>query len=283
MSGWNPPPGQGGDPYGPPGPSPQPGYGPAPGGPAPGGPAPGGPVPGGPAPGGPVPGGPVPPYGGAPQPSPFGPGVPPPPPPRRGPGTGVILLLVGGGLVVVLILAVAFFALGGERDHTISTPPRAGGLARNTAAESELGTQITQQRSMLQRSAGYRLKDVKTAVYGSGNNRWLFLGGTGDIEDPDEFVKGFRRSATSNNSSLVRTTVNELSDAGGDGVGVCAEIRSTVGTASYTTALCSWATKSSFGAVYPAPERTSSLSAPPSFSASDVAEMMRRIRADVED
>jgi len=264
MSGWNPPPGQGGNPYGPPGAGSQPGYGPPPA--------------GGPAPAG----GPVPPYGGAPQPSPS-PYGPPAPPPRRGLGAGVILLLVGGGLAVVLVLAVVLFVVNGESTHTISTPPTAGGLPRNTAAESELGTQITQQRTTLQRAAGGRLEDVKTAVYGSGTNRWLFLGGTGKVEDPDDFVKGFRQSATSSNTGLVRTTVNELSDAGGDGVGVCAEIRSTIGSSSYTTALCSWATKSSFGAVYPAPERTSALSAPPSYSAADVAEMMRRIRADVED
>ncbi|MBA9004258.1 MULTISPECIES: hypothetical protein [Thermomonospora] len=287
MSGWNPPPGQGGGPYGPQGPGQQPGYGPAPG---------GGPVP-------PYGGQPQPPYGGAPQPPPYGgapqppgygpqpgpvgpgtpPPFPPPAPPKRGSGAGVILLLGGGGLVVVLILVAVVIALGGGSDHTISTPPTAGGLSRNTAAESELNSQISQQRSMLQRSAGYRLDDVKTAVYGEGRNRWLFLGGTGNIEDPDDFVEGFRRSATSTNSGSIQTTVNELSDAGGDGVGVCAEIRSTVGSTSYTTALCSWATDSSFGAVYPAPEQASSLTDVPTFSASDVADMMRRIRADVED
>lgn len=278
MSGWNPPPGQGGPYGGPPGPGQQPGYGPPSGGPVP--------------PYGQQP----PPYGQQPpaygqQPPVYGqqpgygpPGTPPPfpqPPPRRGSGAGLIIGLVGGGLVLVLILVVVVVAAGGG-DHTISTPPSAGGMSRNYSAESELSSQISQQRSLMQRSAGYRLDELKTAIYGSGAQRYLFMGGTGNIESPDDFVSNFRRSISATNSSLVNATVNELSDPGGDGVGVCAEIRSTVGTASSTSALCAWATDSSFGAVYPTPERAS-LSTSAHYTASEVADVMRRIRGDVED
>ncbi|HEX2313641.1 MAG TPA: hypothetical protein VHJ17_07915 [Thermomonospora sp.] len=270
MSGWNPPPGQGGPYGGPPGPGPQPGFGPQP------------------------PGGPMPPYGqqqpppyGGPQPGWGGPGTPPPfpppPPPRRGSGAGLILLLGGGILAVLLIVVVVVVAVSaGGGPSSISTPPTAGGLSRNYSAESELGSQISSQRSLLQRSAGYRLDDVKSAVYGSGTQRYLFIGGTGDVESGDEFVANFRRSATSSSSSLVNTTVTELSDPGGDGVGVCAEIRASTGGSSSTSALCAWATDKTFGMILPAPDGTS-LTNRPDFSASDVAETMRRIRDDVED
>ncbi|REE95596.1 hypothetical protein [Thermomonospora umbrina] len=271
MSGWNPPPGQGGPYGGPPGPGPQPGYGP-------------------PA------GGPVPPYGQQPpaypqhaqhpqQPGWGAPGTPPPfpqPPPRRGSGAGVAIVLVGGGLFVLLILVVVVVAVAvGGGPSSISTPSSAGGLSRNYAAESELRSQISQQRSQLQRSAGYRLDSIETAVYGDGSRRYLFLGGTGDVENGDDFVGNFRR-AVSSSSSLVNTSVTELSDPGGDGVGVCAEIRSSSGSYSATSALCAWATDKTFGMVVPVPD-SSSLSSRPSFTSYDVASTMRLIRDDVEE
>ncbi|ACY97110.1 MULTISPECIES: hypothetical protein [Thermomonospora] len=286
MSAWNPPPGQGGPYGGPPGPVPQPGYGGQPGGPVP----PYGQQPGYGQPGYGQPGyGQQPPYGQ--QPGYGGPGTPPPfpqppvpPPPPRRSNAGLIIGLVVGGVVLVGILAGVVTLLGDSGgSHTIDTPATAGGLSRNYEAEREMNAQIGQQRAQMERSAGARLKDLKTAVYGSGDERYLFVGGTGDIESPDEFIENFRRAVTAGNNSTISATVDKLDDPGGDGVGVCAEIRTTLPTGpQMSSALCTWATASSFGAIYPAPERTS-LTSPPNYTASEVAEVMRRIRADVED
>lgn len=271
MSGWNPPPGQGSAPYGgAPGYGPQPGYGQQPGAPVP--------------PYGQQP----PPYGQQPPPQPGyqPPGAPPPfgPPPygpRRRSSVGLVIGLVGGGVVLILILGIVIFAVSAAGSkHSISTPSSAGGLSRDYAGESSLSSQTSTQRLAIQRATGYKVTDIKTAVYGSGSERYIFVGGTGKLGSPDKFVSSFR-SAVRNSSSLTQTTVTELSNAGGDGKAVCAEVRASVGTTSITRAVCAWATKSSFGEVIPAQGESSST--PTNKTTSDVADVMRRIRGDVED
>lgn len=258
MSGWNPPPGQGGPPYGG-----APGYGQQP-------------PPYGQQPP-PYGGQPPPPYGGGPG---FSPGYGPPP--RRKSNAGLIIGLAVGGLALVVVLAVVVVALSAAGKHSISTPSSAGGLSRDYSGESSLSSQMTTQRLAIQRATGYKVTDIKTAVYGSGSQRYMFVGGTGKLGDPSKFVSEFRSQVTRSSSSLTSTTVTELSDPGGDGKAVCAEIRATVSTTSVTNAVCAWATKTSFGEVIPAPSEPGS-SSPTSRTTSDVADVMRRIRSDVED
>lgn len=263
MSGWNPPPGQGG-PYGG-----SPGYGQQPGGPY--GQQPGGPPP---PPYGGQPGGP-PPYGGQPG----GYGAPPGgyPPPRKKSSAGLIIGLVGGVLALVVVLAVVVIVISasGGKEYTINAASTAGGWSRDVSTESRLSSQISTLRSSFNRATNGKITNVVTAFYkdpaGSSSSLLntptgvMFVGGTGDLGDPDEFVKGFRREAVRSGALVTEVDAGE-----NGGKAVCGRI-SQSGT---STAICAWATDNSFGELIP-------------FSTSgktttEVSSLMRRMRPDLE-
>ncbi|MCW2904195.1 MAG: hypothetical protein JWO67_6460 [Streptosporangiaceae bacterium] len=291
MSGWNPPPGQGGTPYGGAPGQGQPGYGQQPGG-QPGygqnpygqqpsaqpgyGQQPGGQQPYGQQAPGQQPYGPQQPYGQ----QPFGQGSYPPP---RKSSTGLILGLVGGAvvLVVILVVVIAVVASGGKQ-YQIATPATAGGLPRDSSGESSLGSTITNLRSQVRSATNYKVTDVQTAVYKDSSTRYVFIGGTGNLGDPSAFVNGFRSSVSRSTTGGVTATVEEV-DGGGAGKAVCATVRTTLSTTSFSSAVCAWATETSFGEIIPIPDTSSSpLSTPTSKSSSEVATTMRSMRADIE-
>jgi hypothetical protein len=85
----------------------------------------------------------------------------------------------------------------------------------------------------------------------------IFVGGTGDIGDPDTFIRS-GRPTTNTNASITDI------DPGGDGKGSCVEL------AAGSLAYCMWATEHSFGIV--------TANKP----ATEVAGIMRRMRPDLE-
>lgn len=260
MSGWNPPPGQGGEQYGG-----APGYGQQP------------------PPQQPGYGQPQQPGYGQPQQPGFGqqPGYGQPPygqqPPKRKSSTGLILGIVGGVVALVVVLGIVLVALvansGG--DKTITAVTTAGGWQRDTSAESQLSSQINSQRNIMNSATGGKLDKLVSAFYrdpsgssGTGvtgqPNGVLFLGGEGKIGSTDDFVDGFRRSLSSSNG-----TVTEIDPGSGGGKGVCGTI--TISTTSMS--FCAWATESSFGEIVPTT---------PGMSQSEVADLMRKMREDIE-
>ncbi|GAA4082087.1 MULTISPECIES: hypothetical protein [Actinomadura] len=241
-----------------------------------------------PAPGGP-PGGGVP-YGHGPQPpgfppGPYGPGggAYGPPPPRRSSSAPLIIGLVAVlAVAVVAVLVVAVVLVGGG-PSSIDTPSSAGGLSRDYSAERELGTQISNQQSTLRNMGGAEIDDVKTAVYSSGSDRYLFVGGTGTF-DPDQLQSEFRRSMNNTGGSGLSVITIPLADPGGDGEAACASIRASVpgSSLSYQTATCVWMTDKTFGMVTPAPQSGGSLGSVRTYTYGIVADQMRRLRQDVE-
>jgi hypothetical protein len=225
----------------------------------------------------PAPGGP-PGYGyGAPGPIPYG-----PPPPRRSSGAGLIIgLLAGGFVVLILIVVVLVVVISATGSHSISTPATAGGMTRDFSTESRTSSQLNSQRSIIRRASYYRITNIKSAVYGTGADKYLFVGGTGKF-DPDDLQTEFRRAVDLETSSNVSTSVIPLASAGGDGEAVCATVRNLQSSSSiYSTAICAWATDTSFGTLMPVPE-SGSLTASRSYLYSSVASVMRRLRDDVE-
>ncbi|GAA2448516.1 hypothetical protein GCM10010191_77460 [Actinomadura vinacea] len=225
----------------------------------------------------PAPGGP-PGYGyGAP-----GPGFAPPPP-RRSSGAGLIIgLIIGIGLILTVLVVVVVVVIGATSKHEINTPYTAGGMTRDYTTESRISSQLSSQRSIIRRATGYKITEVKTAVYGSGSEKYLFVGGTGDF-DADELYSQWRSAVNAEISSNVSTITIPISDAGGDGEAVCSTVRNRQSTLStYTTAICAWSTDSSFGTIMPIPDG-GSLSSSNSVSYSSVASTMRRMRDDIED
>ncbi|MEW2354373.1 hypothetical protein [Spirillospora sp. NPDC029432] len=233
-----------------------------------------------PPPGGPAPGGYG--YGGMPGPGgPGGPYAPPMPPPRKSSSAGLIIGLLVGGFAVVILIVVVVVVVIANSGHSISTPPTAGGMSRNSSAEARLSSQLSSQRSLMRRATGYEISNVQTAVYGTGSSQYLFVGGEGDV-DPDTLYTDFRRAMSQQTTSGISSYTIPLANAGGDGKAVCSTLRSRTTTVSYSTAVCAWATGSTFGMVMPVPQTTGSLSLPRSYTYSTVASVMRSMRDDIE-
>jgi hypothetical protein len=181
---------------------------------------------------------------------------------------------------VVLAVVVVVAASGGKQ-YQISTPSSAGGLTRDSSGESSSALTMNSLKSQLRSSTFGQIEDVQTAVYSDGTTRYIFVGGTGKLGNPDKFVSGFRSQVSRSSSSSVSTSVSEV-DPGGEGKGVCASVQTTVLTRSYSSAVCAWATESSFGEIIPLPG-TSTLTTPPtSKTSSEVASTMRSMRRDIE-
>ena len=211
-----------------------------------------------------------------------GPAYAPPPPPRRS-GAGLVIgLVLGGGLALVLVVVLVVVIIGATSKHEIDTPPVAGGMTRDYATEARISSQLNSQRSIIQRATNYKVKDVKSAVYKSGTQRYLFVGGTGDF-DADDLYYEWRSAVSAEANSNVTTYTYRIYDAGGDGKAMCSTVRNRQSTVStYSTAICAWSTDSSFGTVMPVPDG-STLSTSTDISYLTVASVMRRMRADIED
>ncbi|KAB2339205.1 hypothetical protein [Actinomadura rudentiformis] len=228
-----------------------------------------------PAPGGP----PGQPYGYSP-PMAYG------PPPRRS-NAGCVLGVILAGVAAVVLLVVGAVVVVAMNDHTINTPTVAGGRSRDFAAELRMSSTISSQRRIIQQVSGYKVDTVKSAVYGVGSDRWVFVGAEGDF-DPDDLVSSFRRAVDRElTSSRFSTLTIPISNTGGDGKAACVSIRyisSTTSVPSVSTAMCGWMTDDTFGLVYPAVDSsTSTLSSARVHTSTSVASVMRSLRDDVEE
>ncbi|HEY7486425.1 MAG TPA: serine/threonine-protein kinase [Streptosporangiaceae bacterium] len=217
-----------------------------------------------------------------------------PTPQRRTPNVGLIVA-GGGGAALLLVLVVVVVVLANGRDNpptptnsptsTYSSPPTtpvsrshdvvaaqtAGGWRRDAAGESHFASTIDSQKTTLRNSTGNRLTKVVSGFYKDPNGSSsasqpagvIFLGGTGPIGDPDLFVSSFKGAASQSGK------VTEVDPGAGGGRGVCAQ----VGSGTVAVAFCAWATNDSFGEI---------VSTAPGRSSSEVAQLMRTMRPDLE-
>ncbi|WP_157420435.1 hypothetical protein [Actinomadura kijaniata] len=247
MSGWNspPPPPGGGMPPGPGG------YGPPPGPPGPGGPY------------GPPPG----PYGPPGAPGPFG------PPPHRRSNAGLVIGLGAGALVLLLVVVVAFVALSGGKEYTISPPTTVLGHTRDSAMESRMSSQMSGIQSQMRTAAKGKIDDFVTAFYkkdsGGTSSTVLpagvvFVGGTGDIGDPESFIKGFKEAGSRGGSLVI-----DVDPGTHGGEAACGRVSS----GAVSLVQCAWATSSTFGVIVPTTTSESTTSA---------AVTMRLFRSEIE-
>jgi hypothetical protein len=168
--------------------------------------------------------------------------------------------------VVLLVLAViVVVATGGgaSKRYMVGTPPSAGGLVLDRPADGIAGAAMTQQQAVA-RATGAKIQTMVAGFYKDPSSSSylpvgvVFVGGTGDMGDPETFLRG-RRPVTG--STAVTDT-----DAGGEGKGVC--VMATGGS----TATCMWATEHSFGMVTPTTPK----------SPAELGVLMRRMRPDLE-
>jgi hypothetical protein len=192
------------------------------------------------------------------------------PPPKKS-RTGLIIGIVGGAVAVIVLLVIGLAALGGGAKHDVAAADSAGGWQRDSAGESRFGSTIDQQKSTLNSAAKGKLDKVVSAYYKDPNGSTtavvpagvIFIGGTGETGGPTKFVSDFRSVASAGG------TVTEVDPGPGGGKGVCAEIHA----GSQSVAFCAWATDDSFGEV---------VSTTPGKPVGDVAEIMRKMRPDLE-
>ena len=228
-----------------------------------------------PPPGGPVrPAGPPPPGGPSPGP-PHG-------PPRSGTGTGKVIGCLAGVAVAALFLlgGGGYFVYLSRTSHTLSTPPSAGGLSRDFAAEPTVNETVRKLRTVLIQASGYKVTGRVSAVYGTGEEKYLFVGGTGkhDAKYPERFLNtAVARTFTGSKGVSSTPSTVKITDAGGDGIALSTSIRISLYTPSgprtLTAHLATWSTRTTMGIVM---EVGASRSAA-------LPSVMRRIRADVED
>jgi hypothetical protein len=196
-------------------------------------------------------------------------------PPKKGKGPLVFLITVGV-VVLVLVVAAAAFAMsnggsgsggggGGSTKYTMSAPQTAGGYNKTSDSSSALGG--TNSVSGLLGSA-----TVVSATYEAGDQKIIFTGAAGNFGNVD-----FSRAYKAVNSSSIQT---HDTDAGGAGSAVCVEFK--ISTTSTST--CYWFTKGSYGSVTSYPDLTATLNggSATAMSWSDLADVMRKMRPDVE-
>ncbi|WP_198653441.1 hypothetical protein [Actinocorallia populi] len=211
------------------------------------------------------------PYG-QPTPPPFGQPTPPPfgqaghhPAPPKNNKTGLILALAGGAVVVVIVAVIAIVGLSGDGgdgggEYTLSAPPSAGGYPQvNDSSGDAYGSTF---RNLLG-SQG----TVVSATYDAEGSKVTFTGITGPgMGDRNDFRQGLQSSGA--NISFHET------DAGGSGTASCAEMT----MSSIKIPLCYWQTDNTLGMVMAAPNVTGG----PSLGWSQLADVMRKMRPDVE-
>ncbi|QXJ20925.1 hypothetical protein AGRA3207_001722 [Actinomadura graeca] len=236
---------------------------------------------------------PPPPQGG---PVPYGaPGAPPmgPPylPPRRRSRAGCVIGVLAGGVVGVLLLCAAVYGVYLVRtDHELSTPAVAGGTTRDTAAEGRMDETVRKLRSVITRGSGYKIYDFVSAVYGSGDSRFLFVGGTGEHGNGgvvDAFNLALQEELNLGQSTVrITSSTTKISDPGGDGMAMCSHITATSATGGSTTTsdaqLCAWSTRTTLAVIMPI-RGGSQRQVPSEYEGMGLQDRMRHIRADVED
>ncbi len=173
--------------------------------------------------------------------------------------TGLVAGLLGGGAVLLVLIVVVAVAFGGEpsKKYAVGTPSSAGGLVLDRSSGAITGTVTSRERAIV-KDTGAKIRTTVSGFYRDPSSSSflpvgvVFVGGTGDMGDPDTFLRGTGPSTAT------------VTDPGGDGKGACV-------TAGSTTT-CMWATEHSFGMVTPTTPK----------SPADLSVLMRRMRPDLE-
>ncbi|MEU8803710.1 hypothetical protein [Spirillospora sp. NPDC048819] len=222
---------------------------------------------------------------GVPHGAPPGPGTPYPPA-RRSSG-GLVIGLAAAGLAVLIAIGVgAVILLNAEKEHTITTPSRAGGMDREDVQGGAFAEQIDALKAIGIASGFGPRGNPRIGVYGSGAERYLFVGGTGSFE-PDKLRTNLTKTMDDRwGAAAVFTLTTIAGTNGADGQMACSTIYnpppSLADPKIRETALCVWSTAGSVGWVAPAPE-PGALTPTTTYARDEVAEITRRLRADVED
>lgn len=211
-------------------------------------------------------------------------------PPRRSRKRLVVKVSAGIAALAVIACAAVYAVYLYRTHHTLSVPRTAGGLTRDTAAESRAAAQIKWQRDLIKRVSDREISGFKSAVYGNGDLRFLFVGGTGDF-DTDQLDFQFAYSVALGNGSYKYFDFPS-GPRGDDGPGRCADVQTRQG-AFGTTVICGWATRTTVATVTPLPNTDKPLPLEPEhhgngridqkYEADVVDHYMHMIRADVED
>ncbi|TDD86066.1 hypothetical protein E1298_17850 [Actinomadura rubrisoli] len=206
------------------------------------------------------------------------------PPPHRKSSAGLLIGLLAGGVVLVVVIAVVVFAVYMvNTDHKLSTPPSAGGMSRDTVTEARAVKQVETQRGIIQRASEFKISDFVSAVYASGELKYLFVGGTGKF-DAKKLRVQFDSSVNTEVQGKLIASTTEVFDKGRDGKAVCTSLMTRPGTTPFAgSTLCAWATRTSFATITPLAATTSLTGTRPEYSFTGVAAQMRKIRGDVED
>ncbi|MFI0485743.1 hypothetical protein [Actinomadura sp. 9N215] len=186
------------------------------------------------------------------------------------------------GVVAALLLGVGGYVYYLQRtSHTLSAPMSAGGMTRNSEAEAQAGEAINRLKNVLSRASDYKVYNQVSAIYGTGQERYLFVGGTGehDLKYPEQDFNAAVASAfTGIQGAVYSPSTVKISDAGGDGTALSTAINIQLigpsGTTTSTGHLAAWSTRTTMGIVMQAGKPSESI---------DLASVMRRIRKDVED
>jgi len=201
----------------------------------------------------------------------------------RGSGMARVLVFGGGaivlGVVLVVLVAIGTTIFAGKK-YQISTPDSAGGMPRDPGVEDPLTSAASPFWSSL--DSNDQVSDYARAAYADDSTAYLFLGGAGKVDDQDGFLRAFRSAAA--RFSRSDSVSEEKVDGGGDGKAACVTVRGTATGSStpYSTAICAWVTKTSFGEIIPFPLSNSTTTVPVGKTASELALIMRRMRSDIE-
>ena len=182
----------------------------------------------------------------------------------------LVVVLVGGSLTALLTLRGG--SPSADDPHRLTTPTTAGELKRDTVQEKALGAQLQAAAQQFKQQAP-SVSYVRSAVYKQGDTAkgpaggLVFLGAKlGKKQDPTRFISDFRTQATSNPQAPFKVTTIDPGDGGGEAACASTEKPQKV-------AICAWATSDTIGELVPTV---------PGYGATQLAEIMRAVRADVE-
>ncbi|MFG2003374.1 hypothetical protein ACGFNU_29865 [Spirillospora sp. NPDC048911] len=207
--------------------------------------------------------------GGYGQPGPYG------GPPRRKSSLGLIIGLIVGAAVVVLIASVAVFMATGDSgpDYTITTPQAVAGMQRDSSTESQLSSSIQTLRTQMENETQGKITSFRSAFYKDPNGS--STGSTpagvmfiGGTGNLDGEIDSFIKGFKEAATKAGAPTTDTSPGSHG-GKAACSQISQS----GVTISECAWATGSSFGVVVPTAPNTSMAA---------TADIMRKFRQGVE-
>jgi hypothetical protein len=206
-------------------------------------------------------------------------------PPRRGGGNKALGFLIGGVVVFLMLCAGGYVMYLAYTDHDLSTPATAGGMSRDYDTESKSVEAADKLERAISIATDYKVSGFVSAVYGTGDEKYLFVGGTGDhrFKYPEQTFDSALGTAFANPDGVVyNPTSSKMVDAGGDGVGLTTTLNITATrptTITSTVFLGAWSTRTTFAIVMHIPDTTGKAGT----TKLPLSDTVKNIRKDVED